>query len=127
MFTAIVSFLIAALTGMGVGGGGLFVVFLNIFTDTPQLTAQGINLLFFLFSSGSAVCIHLSKRIIYTSAVITMIIFGLFGAVSGSLLSSIVPQTLLRKIFGAMLVSSGILSLQQKSSSTSREVSRKRR
>ena len=127
IFTVIASFFIALLSGMGVGGGGLFVVFLNIFTDTPQLTAQGINLLFFLFSSGSAVCIHLSKRIIYTSAVITMIIFGLFGAVSGSLLSSIVPQTLLRKIFGAMLVSSGILSLQQKSSSTSREVSRKRR
>lgn len=127
IFTVIASFFIALLSGMGVGGGGLFVVFLNIFTDTPQLTAQGINLLFFLFSSGSAICIHLTKRIIYTSTVITMIIFGLLGAISGSILSSLVPQTLLRKIFGAMLVSSGILSLQQKSSSTSREAARKRR
>ena len=126
IFTVIASFFIALLSGMGVGGGGLFVVFLNIFTDTPQLTAQGINLLFFLFSSGSAICIHLTKRIIYTSTVITMIIFGLLGAISGSILSSLVPQTLLRKIFGAMLVSSGILSLQQKSS-TSREAARKRR
>ncbi len=127
IFTVIASFFIALLSGMGVGGGGLFVVFLNIFTDTPQLTAQGINLLFFLFSSGSAVCIHLTRRVIYTSAVITMIIFGLFGGLFGSLLSSRIPQTLLRKIFGAMLVASGILSLKQKSPSNVREALRKRR
>lgn len=127
IFTVIASFFIALLSGMGVGGGGLFVVFLNIFTDTPQLTAQGINLLFFLFSSGSAVCIHLFRRTIYTSAILPMIIFGLLGAFSGSLLTSLVPQTLLRKIFGAMLVASGILSLKQKTPSNAQEVSRKHR
>ena len=50
VFTIIASFLIAALSGLGVGGGGLFVVFLALFTEIPQITAQGINLLFFLFS-----------------------------------------------------------------------------
>lgn len=127
IFTIIASFFIAMLSGMGVGGGGLFIVFLNIFTDTPQLTAQGINLLFFLFSSGSAVCIHLSRRVIYKSAVLSMILFGLLGAISGSLLSSLVPQSLLRKIFGAMLVASGILSLTQKSPSNVQDSSRKHR
>lgn len=127
IFTIIASFFIAMLSGMGVGGGGLFIVFLNIFTDTPQLTAQGINLLFFLFSSGSAVCIHLSRRVIYKSAVLSMILFGLLGAISGSLLSSLVPQSLLRKIFGAMLVASGILSLKQKSLSNVQDSSRKHR
>ena len=46
-----ITFLLAALSGMGVGGGGLFVIYLSLFTDTPQLVAQGMNLLFFLFFS----------------------------------------------------------------------------
>jgi uncharacterized membrane protein YfcA len=51
IFDVIVSFVLAALSGIGVGGGGLFVIFLAIFTDTPQLIAQGMNLLFFIFSA----------------------------------------------------------------------------
>ena len=127
MFVVISSFLIALLSGMGVGGGGLFVVFLNIFTDTPQLAAQGINLLFFLFSSGSAVCVHLSRRQIFGTAVLTMAAFGVLGAVCGSLLANVVGQSILRKVFGGMLVVSGILSLQQKGRAIAPEASRKHR
>ena len=47
----IVGTLIALLSGMGVGGGGLFAVYLSMFTDIPQLSVQGYNLLFFLFSA----------------------------------------------------------------------------
>lgn len=112
--TVIASFFIALLSGLGVGGGGLFVVFLNLFTDTPQLTAQGINLLFFLFSSGSAVCVHISKRHIFGTAVLVMIVFGITGAVLGSLLSNLLGQNILRKIFGIMLVVSGIMSLKSR-------------
>ncbi|MBQ7383400.1 MAG: sulfite exporter TauE/SafE family protein [Clostridia bacterium] len=116
IFTLISSFLIAVLSGMGVGGGGLFVVFLALFTDTPQITAQGINLLFFIFSSGSAVCIHLSKRQILGTAVLTMAAFGVAGAILGSLLSSVINEAILRKLFGIMLVISGIFSLMRESS-----------
>ena len=113
IFSVVASFLVAVLSGMGVGGGGLFVVLLALFTDVPQMTAQGMNLLFFLFSSGSAVCIHLSKRRIYVSAVIVMATFGLLGAVGGSFLALYVKEGLLRKIFGTMLVISGMISLRR--------------
>lgn len=114
IFTIIASFLIAALSGIGVGGGGLFVVFLAMFTDTPQITAQGINLLFFLFSAGSSVCVHLSQRQIFGTAVLVMAVSGIVGSVCGTLLTTVVPQTLLRKAFGVMLVISGIFSLKAK-------------
>lgn len=114
VISLIASFFIALLSGLGVGGGGLFVVFLTLFTDIPQLTAQGINLLFFIFSSGSAVCIHLSKRQILGSAVILMAIVGSLGAIIGLALTNFVAETLLRKAFGAMLVISGILTLQKR-------------
>lgn len=116
MVTVIASFLIAVLSGIGVGGGGLFVVFLAMFTDIPQVTVQGMNLLFFLFSSGSAVCVHLTKRQIFGSAVLIMAVFGILGALLGAHLATLVSNRLLRKVFGAMLVISGILTLQKKES-----------
>ena len=127
IFTIISSFFIAALSGLGVGGGGLFVVFLALFTNTPQITAQGINLLFFLFSAGSSICVHLSHRQIFGSAIIIMALFGILGSVCGAMLSSIAPQSLLRKAFGVMLVISGLLSLKKKSAVSAKDASERRR
>ena len=110
----VASFFIALLSGLGVGGGGLLVVFLNLFTDLSQLVVQGINLLFFLFSSGSAVLVHISRRQIFVFAVFIMALCGIVGAVGGMLLASFVGERLLRKIFGGMLVVSGMLALQKK-------------
>ena len=106
-----ITFLLAALSGMGVGGGGLFVIYLSLFTDTPQLVAQGMNLLFFLFSSGASVTVHLKHRKICYPVVGVMILFGIVGALLGALLSASLPAHLLRQIFGGMLVVSGILAL----------------
>ena len=110
-----VSFLIAALSGMGVGGGGLFVIYLALFTDTPQLMAQGMNLLFFLFSAGASLLVHLSQRKIYALAILLMATAGITGALLGASLTEVVSESILRKIFGVLLVISGLLSLKQKS------------
>ena len=79
----IVAFAIALLSGLGVGGGGLFAVYLSIFSDLPQLAVQGTNLLFFLFSSGASVTVNLFRRRILFSAVAIMIATGLAGAAIG--------------------------------------------
>ncbi|MBE6546823.1 MAG: hypothetical protein E7668_05235 [Ruminococcaceae bacterium] len=105
---------IAALSGMGVGGGGLFVIYLSLFTDTPQLTAQGMNLLFFLFSSGASLPVHLLRRKLLLGVIVLMASAGIAGAFLGTLLARVVAGGLLRKIFGAMLVVSGIYSLKRK-------------
>ena len=110
------AFLIAALSGMGVGGGGLFVIYLSLFTDTPQLIAQGMNLLFFLFSAGASITVHIQKRHIYFTAVGIMAGAGILGSLLGSYTAGLVNQGLLRKIFGIMLIISGILSLKKKES-----------
>ena len=112
--TLLITFLLAALSGMGVGGGGMFVIYLSLFTDTPQLTAQGMNLLFFLCSSGASMLIHLRRRTLCGMLILVMASFGILGALLGAALSAYLPQALLRKIFGAMLIVSGILTLKQK-------------
>lgn len=110
----IVAFAIALLSGLGVGGGGLFAVYLSIFSDLPQLAVQGTNLLFFLFSSGASVTVNLFRRRILFSAVAIMIATGLVGAAIGSLAAHVLPEEWLRKIFGMMLVAGGIMSLKAK-------------
>lgn len=118
LFVSMISaFLIAALSGMGVGGGGLFVIYLSLFTDTPQLIAQGMNLLFFLFSAGASVTVHLTQRRIYFAAVGMMAVSGIVGSLLGAYTAGLVNQELLRKIFGVMLIVSGILSLKKKEAS----------
>ena len=51
------TFLVALLAGMGVGSGGLYVVYLTLFTEKNQLAAQGLNLYFFIFATGAALLV----------------------------------------------------------------------
>ena len=105
------AFAVSLLSGLGVGGGGLFIVYLALFTDTPQLAAQGLNLLFFLFSAGASLPVHLTKRKIFPGAVGVMTVSGIFGALLGSYLSAHIDEVILRKLFGALLCVSGSISL----------------
>lgn len=116
MKIAIASLIIALLSGMGIGSGGLLVIYLTLFERVPQLTAQGINLLFFIFAAASSLLLHVTKRKIYIGAVLLMGACGILGSLLGSTVAARLPSHILGKIFGAMLVISGILSLRQKSS-----------
>ena len=109
----LVGALIALISGLGIGGGGLFAVYLSIFTDIPQLAVQGYNLLFFLFSAGASVIVQLFKRKIPFLAVGIMIAGGVIGALLGTAVAGRLPSGLLRKIFGIMLISGGIVSLKK--------------
>ncbi|MBE6577420.1 MAG: sulfite exporter TauE/SafE family protein [Ruminococcaceae bacterium] len=116
------AFLISLLSGLGIGGGGLFTVYLALVSDIPQLAAQGLNLLFFLFSSGASVTVQIFRRKIMFTAVGIMIASGIVGVFIGTMLSGWINGEYLRRIFGVMLISGGIISLRQslsKKSSTS--------
>ena len=101
------AFAIAVLSGMGVGSGGLFVVFLTMLCDVPQIRAQGLNLVFFLFSSGGSMIVHLMRRTLPFSYIAILTVCGLLAAVPGSYAALVLPEALVRKLFGTMLVLSG--------------------
>lgn len=107
---AIAAALTAVLTGLGVGSGGLMVIYLTLIAGIDQTAAQGINLLFFLCAGGSALTVHATRRHLYPAMILWTVLFGIGGSVLGSALAHLLPPTLLRRIFGGMLVFSGIAS-----------------
>lgn len=115
MFIAdiLASFLAAALSGLGVGSGGLLVIYLTLVAGLDQHAAQGINLLFFLFSGSAALAVHSGSRKLYPTAILMLAAFGIVGSFLGAALARTLPPTVLRRIFGGMLVFSGMLTLQR--------------
>lgn len=99
--------LIAGLSGMGVGSGGLFVIYLTLLRGAPQLAAQGWNLLFYLFAAGSSLAVHIRRRALRWGLIATLAGAGLVGAYFGSALAPQIDPTILRRLFGGMLVASG--------------------
>lgn len=118
----VVAFFIALLSGLGIGGGGLFTVYLALVGGVSQLAAQGFNLIFFLFCSSASVAVQIWQRKVCFAPVVIMAIAGIGGSLVGVWATGVLPEEILRKIFGAMLVTGGIISLRSlmRSKSTSK-------
>jgi uncharacterized membrane protein YfcA len=109
--SAAVSLFIAILSGLGVGSGGLFVVWLTMVEGVDAIGARGLNLLFFVFSATSALLFHLIRKRIRVQTVLILSLFGAAGTLVGSLIGDSINPFILKKIFGAMLFLSGLRSL----------------
>ena len=117
--------LISALAGLGVGGGGLLVIYLTMAKDIPQLEAQGINLLFFVAAGISSLSVHIKKRKLELKNIIVMIIFGSIGAVIGSFIANLTDGEITKKIFGGFLFISGLTELLSKTNKTEKSEKQK--
>ena len=102
------------LGSMGLGGGGVLILYLALFTSTPQLTAQGINLLFFIPIGVLSVIIYSFKKQIKWKIVFKISLFGVIGAVAGFYLARLLGGGITGKIFGGFLIIMGIIQLFKK-------------
>ncbi|MBE6584686.1 MAG: sulfite exporter TauE/SafE family protein [Ruminococcaceae bacterium] len=112
--SSLVSLLIAVLSGLGVGSGGLLVIWLTMFEGVSPQSARGMNLLFFVFSASAALVFHILRKRLKYRLVLFMAIFACLGTLAGSYLGSMISSDHLRKFFGGMLVVSGGYTLVSK-------------
>lgn len=105
------AFLIGALCGMGMGSGGLFVVYLTVFLGYEQLAAQGLNLYFFIFSTAAALFVHMRTRKLHLKRLLYLAAFGIFGCIFGSTAAQSISGGTLRTVFAFLLIISGTISL----------------
>ena len=53
----------AIIASMGLGGGGVYIMYLTLVKNTPQINAQGLNLLFFISTFPIFIGV---KRVLYS-------------------------------------------------------------
>lgn len=101
-------------SSLGLGGGGILVLYLSLFLGMSQTQAGGINLIFFLPIAIVSILIHLkNKRIDYKLA-LKCAPFGVLGAIGGSLLAHYLDPTLIGKAFAVFVLILGIRELFSK-------------
>ena len=93
---------------MGLGGGAVLIIYLTLFTDTKQLTAQGINLLYFIPIAVFSVIVYNFKKMIVWKTVIKISVFGILGTLLGWFLADFVGGEWTSKIFGGLIIILGI-------------------
>ena len=115
MDSLIVTLLVGAalgfLTGLGVGGGSLLMVWLTAVLGMDAISARSINLLFYL--PGAAIAILFRKRQgkIQWRNVLPPALAGCIAAAVCSRFSTAVDNSWLQKIFGVILIAAGLREL----------------
>ena len=108
------------LSGFGVGGGTLLLVYMTAFAGVEQRLAQGINLLYFLPAGLLALPAHVKNGYIETPVLLPAIGAGLACAALAAWAATAMEVELLRKLFGAFLIVVGLMELFTKPDSRSR-------
>ena len=104
VLSAVAGLLCGILSGFGIGGGSLLMVWMTAALSMQQTQAQGINLLYFLPTAVLALVFHAKNRQIVWQAVWPAVLAGLCSAAAGAILAQHVPDTLLRRLFGCFLI-----------------------
>ena len=71
------------LSGFGIGGGTLLLIYMTAFAGVPQNLAQGVNLLYFLPTAATALPAHIKNGYIDRQTVWPAVLAGLAGHRSG--------------------------------------------
>ena len=99
------------LSGFGIGGGSLLLIYMTGFAGVPQNLAQGINLLYFLPTAATALPAHVKNGYIEKAALLPAIAAGLAGTALAAWAATSMDVSLLRKCFGGFLLMIGLREL----------------
>lgn len=102
------------LAGIGVGGGSLLILWLTLVLGMDHPQARIINLLFFLPSAIVASIFRWRQGKLEIKKVLPAIIAGCIAAGICSFLSNSMDIALLQKLFGGLLIITGIRELLYK-------------
>lgn len=102
------------LSGFGVGGGTLLLVYLTSLAGMEQTAAQSINLLYFLPAAATALPSHVRNGYVELRTALPAIAAGLVCSAAAAWIATALDVELLRKCFGVFLLYIGVRELLQK-------------
>ena len=110
-----VKFLVGAvlgfLSGLGVGGGSLLLLWLTLVLGEAQATARVMNLMFFIPCALVATVFRWKQARPDKRLALSAVAAGLLGAVIGNVIGPRLDVALLKKAFGVLFILCGIREL----------------
>ena len=108
---ALLVFFVAVLSGLGIGSGGLYLLYLTDVLGVGQYAAQGQNLAFFVLATLASSILHLRRGHVTLGELSPFLAAGLVGTLLGSFLTSVTPPALARRAFGGVMIAGGAVAL----------------
>ena len=102
------------LSGFGIGGGTLLLIYMTSFAGVPQNLAQGVNLLYYLPTAATALPAHVKNGYVDRAAAWPAILAGLLGTALSAWAATGLDVQLLRRCFGVYLLYVGVTELFRK-------------
>lgn len=99
------------LSGLGIGGGSLLILWLTLVRNVDPSAARGINLLFFIPCALIAGFFRWRQGSIPFRKICPAILSGCAAAFLFSLLGARLDTFLLKKLFGVLLIATGLREL----------------
>lgn len=106
-----VGILLGYLAGLGIGGGSLLILYLTLVLKMDSPSARAINLMFFITAAGSVSLFRWKKGTLNIKTILPAVISGCLTAALFSYLSNVIDRTLAQKLFGGLLLITGLREL----------------
>ena len=108
LLTIFVGLVLGFFAGLGIGGGSLLILWLTLCVGTEPITARAINLMFFLTAAGSVSIFRLKNGDLQFKSILPAVVSGCIAAAIGSWFGTWIDQSVLKKIFGGLLLITGL-------------------
>ena len=108
---SLITLSLSVLAGLGVGSGGVYLLWLKEGIKMDEGAAIFFNLCFFIGALSVATAIHARQRLLDYRFLLEIVLFGIPGALLGKWLNAFFSPVLLRVLLGVFLIFSGIFSL----------------
>ena len=114
MLNILVGVVLGFLSGLGIGGGSLLLLWLTLVAGVSQETARVMNLMFFLPCALVATAFRRKQSKLPLPIALPAVLGGLLGAALGCLLGPQINADLLKKAFGILFILTAIRELRWK-------------
>ncbi len=111
LIQALAGFASALLGALGMGGGGVLLIYLTAVAQMSQTKAQGTNLIFFVPVAITALILHSKNKLVHYRLAAIGVLTGAAGVFAGFFLARQLGDKILSKVFAVFLLALGIKEL----------------
>lgn len=108
VISVIVGIVLGFLSGLGIGGGSLLILWLTLVQNFSPTAARSVNLLFFIPSALIAGYFRWRQGAIPFRQILPAMVSGCLSAVAFSFLGANIHTKMLKKLFGGLLIATGL-------------------